>query len=66
MQVSLIQKLENEIKLKQKCLHYPDFRKLDKKVPVVLLQELKALKEQLKELKQQQNKTIKKRFYSDC
>jgi len=62
MQDALILKLENEIKLKQKCMYFPDFRKLDKKVPVILLQEIKTLKLQLKLLKQQQIKAVKRKF----
>ena len=65
MQDALILKLENEIKLKQKCMHYPNFRKLDRQVPVILLQEIRALKMQLKLLKQQKIKTIKRKYISE-
>ena len=65
MQDALILKLENEIKLKQKCMYYPDFRKLDKQVPVILLQEIRALKTQLKLLKQQKIKSVKRKYISE-
>jgi len=65
MQDALIQKLENEIKAKQKCMYFPDFRKLDKKVPVILLQEIRDLKTQLKLLKQQKTKAVKRKYISE-
>lgn len=49
----VIKILEQEILVKQRCLHQKELLKMNKKLPVVLLQEINELKTAIKLLKQQ-------------
>ncbi len=53
--------LEQEMLVKQKCLRHPELLKGNKKLPVVLLQEINELKMAIKLLKQQHLKEERKR-----
>ncbi|WP_207431780.1 hypothetical protein [Sabulibacter ruber] len=66
MENSQIRKLEQEIALKQKCLYSAELQKMNKKVAQLLLQELKELKDQLKQVKQQQLKAEKKKSFASA
>ncbi|KAA3436960.1 hypothetical protein [Rufibacter hautae] len=63
MEDKRIAKLENEIALKQKCLHSAELQKLNKKVAILLMEDLKELKFQLKGLRQQQAKMAKRKSF---
>ncbi|WP_210465809.1 hypothetical protein [Rufibacter roseolus] len=63
MEDKRITKLENEIALKQKCLHSAELRKQNKKVAILLMEDLKELKFQLKGLRQQQAKLAKRKSF---
>jgi len=57
----IIEMLEQEIQVKQKFLHHKELLKGDKKLPVILLQEISELKTAIKLLKQQHLKGERKR-----
>jgi hypothetical protein len=59
-----IKELEQALLIKQKALYVIEAMKKTRRPPVALLQEIQAVKQALKRLKQQQLKAGKKQYFS--
>jgi len=63
MEDTRIQSLENQLTQKQKHLHSAGFQKLGKRESLMILKELNELKAQLKSLKWQKQKAVKRKAF---